>query len=63
MPATGDRITKREGGLFQEMYTVQTPYGLKRKYIYGRKYGDVKRKLADALGVELRELMRRNGDA
>src|SRR5215212_4799092 len=25
MPATGDRITKRKDGLFQGMYTTQTP--------------------------------------
>ena len=37
MPATGDRITKRKHGLFQGMYTAQTPDGPKRKYIYGRK--------------------------
>ena len=41
MPATGDRITKRKDGLFQGMYTAQTPDGPKRKYIYGRKYKDV----------------------
>jgi integrase len=50
MPATGDRITKRKDGLFQGMYTVQTPDGPKRKYIYGRKYKEVERKLAEALG-------------
>ena len=50
MPATGDRITKRKDGLFQGMYMAQTPDGPKRKYIYGRKYGEVKRKLAEAMG-------------
>jgi integrase len=50
MPATGDRITKRKDGLFQGMYMAQTPDGPKRKYIYSRKYGDVKRKLAAAMG-------------
>jgi integrase len=50
MPATGDRITKRKDGLFQGMYTAQTPDGPKRKYIYGRRYADVKRKLAEATG-------------
>jgi integrase len=50
MPATGDRITKRKDGLFQGMYTVQTPHGPKRKYIYGRKYKDVERKLTEAMG-------------
>ena len=50
MPATGDRITKRKDGLFQGMYTVQTPDGPKRKYIYGRKYKGVQQKLAEAMG-------------
>jgi integrase len=50
MPATGDRITKRKDGLYQGMYNAQTPEGPKRKYIYGRKYGDVQRKLAEAMG-------------
>jgi integrase len=50
MPATGDRITKRKDGLFQGMYTADTPDGPKRKYIYGRKYKDVERKLAEAMG-------------
>src|SRR5215213_8794729 len=50
MPATGDRITKRKDGLFQGMYTVHTPDGPKRKYVYGRKYKDVEKKLAEAMG-------------
>jgi integrase len=50
MPATGDRITKRKDGLFQGMYTAQTPDGPKRKYVYGRKYGEVQKKLAEAMG-------------
>src|ERR671920_1278969 len=50
MPATGDRITKRKDGLFQGMYMAQTPNGPKRKYVYGRKYKDVERKLAEAMG-------------
>jgi integrase len=50
MPATGDRITKRKDGLFQGMYTSHTPDGPKRKYVYGRKYKDVERKLAEAMG-------------
>jgi integrase len=32
------------------MYTAQTPDGPKRKYIYGRKYKDVEKKLAEAMG-------------
>ena len=50
MAATVDRITKRKDGLFQGMYTAQTPDGPKRKYIYGRKYKDVEKKLAEAMG-------------
>jgi len=50
MPATGDRITKRKDGLFQGMYTAQTPDGPKRKYIYGRKKKEVEQKLAEAMG-------------
>jgi hypothetical protein len=56
MPATGDRITKRKDGLFQGMYTVYTPAGPKRKYIYGRKYGEVERRLAEAMGDAARGL-------
>src|SRR5215213_1834358 len=50
MPATGDRITKRKDGLFQGMYTTQSPDGPKRKYIYGRRYKDVEKRLAEAMG-------------
>ena len=57
MPATGDRITKRKDGLFQGMYTTQTPDGPKRKYVYGRKYGDVQRKLAEAMGDSARGIV------
>jgi integrase len=57
MPATGDRITKRKDGLFQGMYTAQTPDGPKRKYVYGRKYGDVKRKLAETMGDAARGIV------
>jgi integrase len=57
MPATGDRITKRKDGLFQGMYTAQTPDGPKRKYVYGRKYGDTQRKLAEAMGDAARGIV------
>jgi integrase len=57
MPATGDRITKRKDGLFQGMYTAQTLDGPKRKYVYGRKYGDVQRKLAEAMGDAARGIV------
>jgi integrase len=50
MPKTGDRITKRKDGLYMGRYTVQTPDGPKRKYIYDRKYKEVERKLAEARG-------------
>jgi integrase len=32
------------------MYTAQTPDGPNRKYIYGRRYKEVERKLAEAIG-------------
>src|SRR5918998_859537 len=57
MPATGDRITRRKDGLFQGMYTAQTPDGPKRKYIYGRKKKDVERKLAEAMGDATRGIV------
>ena len=50
MPARGDRITKRKDGLFQGMYTAQTPNGPTRKYIYGRRYKEVEGGLAEAMG-------------
>lgn len=56
MPAIGDRITKRKDGLFQGMYTIQTPDGPKRRYIYGRKYKEVEHKLAEAMGDAARGL-------
>lgn len=57
MPATGDRITKRKDGLFQGMYTAQTPDGPKRKYIYGRRKKDVETKLAAARGDAARGIV------
>jgi len=57
MPATGDRITKRKDGLFQGMYTAQTPDGPKRKYIYSSKYKDVERRLAEAMGDAARGIV------
>ena len=57
MPATGDRITKRKDGLFQAMYTAQTPSGPTRKYIYGRKKKDVQRRLAEAMGDAARGIV------
>jgi len=57
MPATGDRITKRKDGLFQGMYTAQSPDGPKRKYIYGHKKKDVERRLAEAMGDAARGIV------
>lgn len=57
MAKTGDRITKRKDGLYQGMYTVHTPDGPKRKYIYAKKYGDVQRKLAEAMGDNARGIV------
>ena len=57
MPETKDRITKRKDGLFQGMYTAQTPDGPERKYIYGRKYGNVERRLAEAMGDAARGIV------
>src|SRR5215207_5211880 len=50
MPAKGDGITKRKDGRYVGRYTVHTPDGPKRKVIYGRKYKDVEKKLAEARG-------------
>ena len=50
MPAKGDGITKRKDGRYMARYTVQTPDGPKRKVIYGRKYKEVEKKLAEARG-------------
>jgi hypothetical protein len=58
VPAKGDGITKRKDGRYVGRYTVHTPDGPQRKYIYGRKYKEVEKKLAEALGVEPRELMK-----
>ena len=60
MPASGDRITKRKDRLYMARYTAHTPDGQKRKTISDRKYREVERKLADALGVEPRELLKEN---
>ena len=57
MPAAGDRINKRKDGLFQGMYTAQTPDGPKRKYVYGRKKKDVERRLAEAMGDAARGIV------
>jgi len=50
MPAQGDGITKRKDGRYVGRYTAHTADGPKRKVIYGRKYKEVERKLAEARG-------------
>ena len=57
MPAKGDGITKRKDGRFMARYAVHTPDGPKRKLIYGRKYKEVERKLAEARGDAARGLV------
>jgi integrase len=57
MPAPKDRIHKRKDGRYEGRYTVQTPDGPKRKRVYGRKYKEVQRKLAEAMGDAARGLV------
>src|SRR5215203_4175617 len=57
MPAKGDGITKRNDGRYMARYTVQTPDGPKRKVIYGRKYKEVEKKLAEARGDAARGIV------
>jgi integrase len=45
MPAKGDGISKRKDGLYVGRVVVHTPGGPKRKAVYGRKYGEVEKKL------------------
>jgi integrase len=57
MPAKGDGITKRKDGRHMARYTIETPDGPKRKTIYGRKYKEVEKKLAEARGDAARGLV------
>lgn len=57
MPAKGDGISKRKDGRYMARYTVQTQEGPKRKTIYGRKYKEVEKKLAEARGDAARGLV------
>src|SRR5215208_2771121 len=57
MPAKGDGITKRKDGRYVGRYTVHTPDGPKRKVIYGRRYKDVEKKLAEARGDATRGIV------
>jgi integrase len=50
MPAPKDRIYKRKDGRYEGRYTVQTPDGPKRRSVFGRKYREAQRKLAEAMG-------------
>src|SRR5918994_2796799 len=45
MPAKSDGISKRKDGLYVGRVVVHTPGGPKRKAVYGRKYGEVEKKL------------------
>jgi hypothetical protein len=45
MPAKCDGISKRKDGLYVGRAVVHTPGGPKRKEVYGRKYGEVEKKL------------------
>ena len=62
MPATGDLITKSKDGRFMAHYSVHTPDGPKRKVIYGKKYKEVEKKLAEARGDKPKELMKGDVD-
>jgi len=57
VPAPKDRIYKRKDGRYEGRYTIQTPSGPKRKTVYGRKYKEVQRKLAEAMGDAARGLV------
>src|SRR5829696_3518853 len=57
MPAKGDGITKRKDGRYVGRYTVHTADGPKRKVIYGRKYKEVEKKLAEARGDAARGIV------
>jgi integrase len=57
MPAKSDGITKRKDGRYMARYTVYTPDGPKRKVIYGRKYKEVEKKLAEARGDAARGIV------
>jgi integrase len=57
MPAKGDGITKRKDGRYVGRYTIHTPDGPKRKTIYGKKYKEVERKLAEARGDAARGIV------
>jgi integrase len=57
MPAPKDRIYRRKDGRYEGRYTVHTPDGPVRKRVYGRKYKEVQRKLAEAMGDAARGII------
>jgi integrase len=57
MPAPKDRIYKRKDGRYEGRYTVQTSDGAKRRSVFGRKYKDVQKKLAKAMGDAARGIV------
>ena len=57
MPATGDRITKREDGRWMGRSTVQTSTGTERRSVYGRTYKEAEKKLALAMGDAARGIV------
>jgi integrase len=57
MPAPKGRIYKRKDGRYEGRYTVHTPDGPVRKRVYGRKYKEVQRKLAEAMGDAVRGIV------
>jgi integrase len=57
MPAPKDRIYKRKDGRYEGRYTVDTPDGPVRKRVYGRKYKEVQKKLAEAMGDAARGIV------
>lgn len=57
MPAKGDGITKRKDGRYVGRVVVHTADGPKRKVIYGRKYKEVERKLAELRGDAARGIV------
>jgi integrase len=57
MPAPKDRIHKRKDGRYEGRYTVYTPDGPVRKRVYARKYKEVQKKLAEAMGDAARGIV------
>ncbi len=57
MPSKGDGITKRKDGRYVGRYTIHTADGPRRKTIYGRKYKEVEKKLAEARGDAARGIV------